>query len=170
MGVGFWLARSTVLEPKACDELLFVQVAIEAYAAAPNLLLNYTAALAALSTPGGEASVAGTCRACGMYSVQGVLATITDVVYLDTKITLLNASAADSAQVAAALSHTTAYVLAFRSNGLPNTAAVSLVSGPTFNAIYSPPPPPPSNAAAREGAAAAVALSFALLSLALLQL
>ncbi len=107
-----------------------------AYAATPTLLATYQNDFGALATSAGSASVASQVTTCGI-NPQGVLldAPATAAAYLDVKISLTGAAAANNAAVVSALDHTTAYVLAMRAQGLPSTAAVQLTSPPSFSAM-----------------------------------
>lgn len=63
--------------------------------------------------------------------------------YLTATIALDAADAATQANIVAAMGHPTAFTVAFRAGGIPNSAAVEVTSAARYVAIPIPPPPRP---------------------------
>ena len=104
---------------------------------------RYQTALDSLGSTGSAARVAHLAT-CGV-QCNGVLEAVPPALAVTLKATV-SLSALDAASqnnIVAAMSHTTAYVLAFRAAGLPNSAQVQVTSPATYERVYSPPPPRP---------------------------
>lgn len=138
-----------------------VIVPLWVYAMTVPILSVYQADLAKLGTPAGAATVAAQTTPCGI-NPQGLLlnAQPTAAAYLDVKVALTGAAAADNVAVVAALSRTTPYVLAMRAQGLPTTAAAAISTPAAFSVAA-----PTSGAISRGMGAAATAAFAAMCSL-----
>ena len=113
------------------------------YSSSYNLADRYQTAVGNL---GGSTSGAlqAHLAACGI-QCQGVLEPNPPALaaYLTATVALSAVDAASQAAVVAALGHTTPYVLAFRNQGLPTTAAVQITTPAHYTLLPSPPPPRP---------------------------
>ena len=114
------------------------------YSTNATLANRYLTSVSALGSPADSAALVSHLSSCGILCL-GVLEETAPsmAASLYARVDLSATDAASEANIVGALGHTTAYVLALRTEGLPSTVAVQITTAARYAAFPSPPPPRP---------------------------